>query len=219
LIIVEWIRFFKRRLVPHQVQAKAGELAHLPHPRIGKPDRRHQVALGERREDERVGLVGLAGQRSESLDPVRGGDLDRPALPFERVVDEPGAVIDSTTAQTGSPCTSSMRRASLLRESRSGGTASWSRCLPSLIQETDVELLATEIESSVQHVERVLLGARFPVNTASVSPAGDPSSWQSGAVTRRVVRSVIAFRRKRSSARDRVATLSCCNFAAATAPF
>ena len=42
----------------------------------------------------------------------------------------------------------------------------------------------TEIESSVQHVGRVLLGARFPVNTASVSLAGDPSSWQSEAVHR-----------------------------------
>jgi hypothetical protein len=47
------------RLVLDQVEAKAGELAFLAHPRNGKPDRRHQVALGERRQDERVDLVGL----------------------------------------------------------------------------------------------------------------------------------------------------------------
>jgi hypothetical protein len=45
----------------------------------------------ERREDERVGLVGLAGQGSKALDLLRIGDLDRPALPLERVVDDPGA--------------------------------------------------------------------------------------------------------------------------------
>jgi hypothetical protein len=40
-------------------------------------------------------------------------------------------VIDSITAKTGSPWTSSILRASLLSESTSGGTASWSRCSPS----------------------------------------------------------------------------------------
>jgi hypothetical protein len=49
-------------------------------------------------------------------------------------------------------------------------------------QLANVELSAAEIQSSVQHVERVVLGARFSVNTASVSPAGDPSSWQSYAL-------------------------------------
>jgi hypothetical protein len=40
-------------------------------------------------------------------------------------------VIDSTTPQTGSAWTSSIRRASVLSESTSGGTTSWSRCSPS----------------------------------------------------------------------------------------
>ena len=35
----------ERRLVLDQVEAKASELALLADPRIGKPDRRHQVAL------------------------------------------------------------------------------------------------------------------------------------------------------------------------------
>jgi hypothetical protein len=46
-------------------------------------------------------------------------------------------------------------------------------------EQANVELLSTEIESSLQHVERVPLGARFSVTTASVSPKGDPPSWQS----------------------------------------
>ena len=49
----------KRRLVLDQVHPKAGKLAYLSHPRIREPDRRHEVAMRERREDERVGLVGL----------------------------------------------------------------------------------------------------------------------------------------------------------------
>ena len=47
--------------------------------------------MRERREDERVGLVGLAGQGRKPLDLLRVGDLDLPALLLERVVDEPGA--------------------------------------------------------------------------------------------------------------------------------
>jgi hypothetical protein len=35
----------ERRLVLDQVQPEAGELALLSHPRVGKPDRRHQVTL------------------------------------------------------------------------------------------------------------------------------------------------------------------------------
>jgi hypothetical protein len=81
----------ERRLVADQVHAKASELAYLPRLRIRKPDRRHQVALREGREDERVGLVGLAGQGSEPLGSLGVGDIDIPAAGLERVVDEPGA--------------------------------------------------------------------------------------------------------------------------------
>ena len=49
----------ERRLVLDQMEAKASELAFFPDVRIREPDRRHQVALGERRQDERVDLVGL----------------------------------------------------------------------------------------------------------------------------------------------------------------
>ena len=74
-----------------QVEAKAGELALLADPRVRKPDRRHQLALGEGGQDQRVDPVGLAGQRRQPLDLLGVGDLDLPALLLERVVDDPGA--------------------------------------------------------------------------------------------------------------------------------
>jgi hypothetical protein len=80
----------EHRAVLDQVKAKAGELALLSDPGIGKPDRRHQVALGERRQDQRVDLVGLAGERGEALELLGVGDLDLPALLLERVVDQAG---------------------------------------------------------------------------------------------------------------------------------
>jgi hypothetical protein len=81
----------QRRLVLDEVQPEAGELTLLAHPRIGQPDRRHQVAVTEHRKNLRVDLVGLACQRSETLDLLGVGDLDRPALPLEGVVDDPRA--------------------------------------------------------------------------------------------------------------------------------
>ena len=74
-----------------QVQAEAGELTLLADARIGQPDRRHQVAVAEHRKNLRVDLVGLAGQRRETLDLLGVGDLDRPALLLEGVVDDPRA--------------------------------------------------------------------------------------------------------------------------------
>ena len=49
----------ERRLVLDKVEPEASELALFANARVGEPDRRHQVAMRERREDERVGLVGL----------------------------------------------------------------------------------------------------------------------------------------------------------------
>jgi hypothetical protein len=116
----------ERRLVLDEVQTEAGELALLADARIGQPDRRHQVAVGEQRKNLRVDLVGLACQRRETLDLLGVGDLDRQALLLESVVDGPCA----GHAQTCWPWSSSMRQASLLSESTSGATASWSRCSP-----------------------------------------------------------------------------------------
>jgi hypothetical protein len=67
------------------------------------------------------------------------------------------------------------------------------KVLSLLREQADVELLSTEIESGVQHFERVLLGARFAVNTASVSPREDPSSWQSIAGAGAALADTLAF--------------------------
>ena len=74
-----------------QVQAKAGELALAAHPRVRQPDRRHQVSLGEQRQDPGVDPVGLHRERRQALDLLGVGDLHRPAVGLEGVVDEAGA--------------------------------------------------------------------------------------------------------------------------------
>ena len=60
-------------------------------------------------------------------------------------------VIDSTTAQTGSAWTSSIRRASLLSKLDVRWVGELVEVL-SRSEKTDVELSSTEVESSVQHV-------------------------------------------------------------------
>jgi hypothetical protein len=47
--------------------------------------------VGEHRQNHRVDLVGLAGQRRQALDLLGVGDLDRPAAGLKRVVDDPRA--------------------------------------------------------------------------------------------------------------------------------
>ena len=128
-----------------QVHPKACELALLPHARVRKPDRRHQVALGERRENERVGLVGLAGQRGEALDPLRVGDLDVPALPLERVVDEPGSGhglddgTDRLTVDLVDPSCQPTQRVDV------GRNRELVEVLSSVGEQADVELAPTEV--------------------------------------------------------------------------
>jgi hypothetical protein len=162
-----------------RVEAKAGELALLADVGIGQPDRRHQITVAEHREDHRVDLVGLAGQRREALDLLRAGDLDHPALLLERVVDEAGAGhrldhrADRLSVDLRDPAGEPSQRVDVGRD----GELVEMRSL--LGEQADVELLATEIESSVQHVSGPPW-CSFSVNTASVSPGG-PSSWQSEA--------------------------------------
>jgi hypothetical protein len=78
-------------LVLDQVQPEARLLALAPHSRIGQPDRRHQIAMREHREDLRVDRVGLARQRRQALDLLRVGDRHLPAQPLQAVVHEPRA--------------------------------------------------------------------------------------------------------------------------------
>ena len=74
------------------MKSEARELALLPDPGIGQPDRRHQVAVAEAPPStiESMRSV-LQAKRREALDLLGVCDLDRPALLLERVVDEPSA--------------------------------------------------------------------------------------------------------------------------------
>jgi hypothetical protein len=166
-----------------QMQAEARELAFLPDPGIGQPDRRHEVAVGERRQHLRVDLVGLARQRGEALDLLGVGDLDRPAFLLKRVVDEPGAGhrldhgADGLAEHLLDPVSEPPQRVDVGRDGE------LVEMLTPIGKQADVELSATEIESSVQHVSGPPW-CSFSVNTTSVSPGGPPS-WQSEATAAR----------------------------------
>jgi hypothetical protein len=147
----------ERRAVLDQVQAKAGELALFSHPRVGQPDRRDQVALAQRRQDQRVDAIGLAGERREPLDLLRFGDLDRPAAGLERVVDEPrsGHRLDHGADRFGvdllDPASEGLQRVDV------GWDGELVKVLSVIGEQADIEFLATEVESRVQHVKRASL--------------------------------------------------------------
>jgi hypothetical protein len=134
-----------------EVQPKAGELALGADLGVGQPDRRHRVAVGEGRQDERVDPVGLAGQRRHGLDPVGGGDLDRPALLLEGVVEEPGAGhrlddgADGLAMDLLDPAREGSQRVGV------GRNGELVEVLARIRAQADVNFLPAEVQSSVQH--------------------------------------------------------------------
>ena len=119
LISAEWIRFLSCASVLDQVEAEASQLALSPHPRIGQPDRRHQVALGEHGQDPGVDPVGLHRQRRQPLHLLGVGDLHLPAVALEGVVDEAGAGHRLDHRPDGLPvCLDSLERGSSGRRSQ-----------------------------------------------------------------------------------------------------
>jgi hypothetical protein len=76
------------RPVAHEMEPEAGPLPLGADLRVREPYRRHEIAPGELGEDPRVDLVGLAGQRCESLHLLRVGDLDVPSHELGAVVDK-----------------------------------------------------------------------------------------------------------------------------------
>lgn len=147
----------QHRAVLHQVEAKAGELALLPNRRVRQPDRRRQVALGEHREDPRVDLVGLAGKRRQALHLLGVRDLDRPAGLLEGVVDDPrpGHRLDHRADRLAvdlvDPAGERPQRVDV------GGDGELIEMLSVIAEQADVEALAAEIQSGVQHLK----GASF----------------------------------------------------------
>ena len=163
---------FEHRAVLDQVQPEARRLALAADAPVGQPDRRHQVTMREHRQHPRVDLVGLARQRRQTLDLLRVGDQHLPAQSLERVVHEPRAghrldhpahrqPIAADTARQAPQALGVRRRGELLDHFRM------------LREQADIEPVATQIQSSVQH-EDGPPRARSSVDTRSVSP-GRPS--------------------------------------------
>jgi len=129
---------------------KRRELALTPDHRVRQPDLRHQVALGQQREDAGVDLVGLARQRRQALDLRRVSDQHIPAELLELVMHKPSSshrldhalhrlTVSQDAARQAAKPVSVRWRGELLND------------LSVLRQQADVELLATQIQSSVQH--------------------------------------------------------------------
>jgi hypothetical protein len=174
---------FEAGAVAHEVQAPARPLALGAHARIGQPVRRHQVAPGELGQHPGVDAVGLAGQRRQPLHLLRVRDLDLPTRQLEPVVHEAGAVhrLDRGADRRAVPSDAlaqalqsidiRRRRADLDRNTF-------------IIEQVEVEALAAEIQTGVQHEVGLLSIA--PSAQAGACHWGGPSSWHS--LPSRVVR-------------------------------
>ncbi|MGH2716629.1 MAG: hypothetical protein ACRDM7_22635 [Thermoleophilaceae bacterium] len=141
----------EHRAVLHQMQTKVRQLALLADPRVGQPDRRHQVAVAQDRQHPRVDLVGLAGQGSQALDLLGVGDLDLPALLLKRVVDQPGAGhrldhrADRLTVDLVDPTGQPPQRVAVRWRGQ------LVQLLSRLGEQTHVDLPSAEIQPGVQH--------------------------------------------------------------------
>ena len=132
------------------MQPPARSLALGAHARIGQPDRRHQVTPGKLGQHPGIDPVGLARERRQPLHLLRVGDLDLPTGQLEPVVHEPCAVhrLDRRAnriavtreplAQATKPVGIRWRRTDLDRRALT-------------IEQVEVETLATEIQTGVQH--------------------------------------------------------------------
>ena len=93
----------------------------------------------------------LQAKRREALDLLGVGDLDVPALLLERVVDEPGAGhrLDDGADRLTVDLLDSSREPSQRLDVRGDGELV--EVLPSVGEQTDVDLASTEIQSGMQH--------------------------------------------------------------------
>jgi hypothetical protein len=138
------------RAVAHQVQPPAGTLALGADARVGQPDRGHQVAAGELGQYPGVDPVGLAGQRRQPLHLLRVRDLDLPTGELEPVVHEARSVhrLDRRPNRLAMPLEPPTQATEPIRIGRCGTNLD-RRTLT--VEEMEVETLATEIQTGVQH--------------------------------------------------------------------
>jgi hypothetical protein len=137
--------------VAHEVEAPARALTLGAHERVGEPDRRHQLPPRQLGQHPGVDAVGLAGKGRKPVQLLRIGDLDLPARELEPVVDEPRPVhrLDRGAHRrsvTGDTLVQAVQPVSI---GRSSATLDY-RTLA--VEQVEVETLATEIRTGVQHV-------------------------------------------------------------------
>jgi hypothetical protein len=127
----------EHRAMLDQMQPEAGLLALGAHPRVGQPDRRHQITMREHRQDLPVDPIGLARQRRQALDLLSVGTSHPSSSSVSRTNRAP--VIDSITPRTR-PC-GPTRSTSRRSPSASGGAASCATTSPaSPIRHTSTRL-------------------------------------------------------------------------------
>src|SRR3954449_2314781 len=162
----------QRATVLDQVQPEARQLACRARLGIRQPDRWNEVELRQARQYLRVDLVGLAGERRESLDLVGVGDLDLPAVVCQDVANEAGSGHRLDDGGDRLFVNSDLRD----QVSKTVGVGWRGRArdeLSVVAQDADVEAPAAEIQSSVQHGMRASFGGSG-FDAGSVSP-GRPS--------------------------------------------
>lgn len=115
-----------------------------------QPDGRYQVPTTEFGEHAGVDAVGLAGERSQSLDALSVGDLHVPPCQLELVVDEAGAVHGFDGRSDGFTVASQAEGQGAEPAGFRESTRDFHR-LALVGENVYVHSLSAEIESNVQH--------------------------------------------------------------------
>src|SRR5207249_1031444 len=136
--------------VTDEMQPEARPLPLGTDGRIGEPDRRHQITTRQLGEHPGVDPVGLARQRCQPFHLDRVGDLDPPTGELELIVNKTSAVhrLDRREDRLAEAADTSGQAVQTIGVRRRGADLD---LLAQLIEQAEVETLAAEIQSSVQH--------------------------------------------------------------------
>jgi hypothetical protein len=138
------------RAVTNEMEPEAGPFALGADLWVGQPDRRHEIAARQLCEQPGVDPVGLAGQRRQPFHLDRVGDCNVPTGLLELVVDKAGAIhrLDRRPHRLGETSDASGKAAKTVSVGRRGTDLD---PLSQLSEQAEVETLAAEIQSRVQH--------------------------------------------------------------------
>jgi hypothetical protein len=153
---VAWIRFFNAVRWWTRWSRKRARSRSARTSGVGSGDLGHEVTSCELGQHPRVDLVGLGGERGNTLDLGGIGDRDIPASELEGVVDEarPGHRLDRGAHLLPSAQDEGSQRPERVDVRTDGGHLDRS---PVLIEYVHVEPLARQVQSGVQHVLGLLV--------------------------------------------------------------